>query len=212
VKLIVGLGNPGAEYERTRHNAGFMAVDRLIARHASAEPMRARFHSGVVEAALPGGKCLLLKPTTYMNRSGLSVSEALRFYKLDPAEDLLVLVDDVALPVGSMRLRASGGDGGHNGLGDISRALGGVDYARLRLGIGAPGSVRQRDYVLRRFSQEQLAELDPLLEKAADACEHWAREGCESAMNQFNVKSVGFAPKKSADGSSETDAASNGAA
>ncbi len=212
MKLIVGLGNPGAEYERTRHNAGFMAVDRLIARHAVGQPMRAKFHSGVVEAALPGAKCLLQKPTTYMNRSGLAVSEALRFYKLEPTEDLLVIVDDVALPVGAMRMRASGGDGGHNGLGDISRALGSVDYTRLRVGVGAPGSVPQKDYVLRRFSQEQFEDLDPLLEKVADATELWAREGAESAMNQFNVKAVGFAPKAPPAEHPEPDAASNGAA
>lgn len=212
MKLIVGLGNPGAEYERTRHNAGFMAVDRLIARHAVGAPMRAKFHAGVVEASLPGERCQLLKPTTYMNRSGLCVGEALRFYKLDAEADLLVIVDDVALPVGAMRLRASGGDGGHNGLGDISRVLGGVDYARLRLGIGAPGPVPQRDYVLRRFSQEQLEELDPLLEKACDAAELWAREGAEATMNQFNTKSSGFAPKAPPAEASETDAASNGAA
>lgn len=212
MKLIVGLGNPGAEYERTRHNAGFMAVDRLIGRHAVGAPMRAKFHGGAVEASLAGARCLLLKPTTYMNRSGLSVSEALRFFKLDAAQDLLVIVDDVALPVGSMRLRASGGDGGHNGLGDISRVLGGVDYARMRVGIGAPGPVPQRDYVLRRFSQEQLEELDPLLEKACDAAELWAREGVEAAMNHFNTKSVGFAPKASPAEQNETDTASNGAA
>ncbi len=214
MKLIVGLGNPGSEYERTRHNAGFMAVDRLIARYGTGQTLRARFHSGVVEAHVPGaGKCLLQKPITYMNRSGLAVIEALNFYKLDPAEDLLVIVDDVALPVGAMRMRASGGDGGHNGLGDISRVLGGVDYARLRVGIGAPGPVPQKDYVLRRFTAEQLDELDPLLEKAADATELWAREGAEAAMNSFNTKSAGFAPKApSADEPSTNDAASNGAA
>lgn len=213
MKLIVGLGNPGAEYERTRHNAGFMAIDRLIGRGASGQPVRARFHAGVVEGAVPNGpRVLLLKPVTYMNRSGLAVAEALRFYKLNPAEDLLVLVDDVALPVGAIRLRASGGDGGHNGLADITRALASADYPRLRIGIGAPGPVPQRDYVLRRFSPEDLAEIDPALDRAADAAELWAREGAIAAMNQFNVKQRGF-------GSSDTDpsespgaAAENGAA
>jgi PTH1 family peptidyl-tRNA hydrolase len=196
VKLIVGLGNPGAEYERTRHNAGFLAVDRLIGRRAAGAPVRAKFHAGAVEGQIPGGgKAMFLKPTTYMNRSGLSVGEAMRFYKLEPEADLLVLVDDVALPVGAIRLRASGGDGGHNGLADITRALGGADYARLRIGIGAPGPVPQRDYVLRRFSQEQMDELDPALDRAADAAELWAREGAEAAMNQFNVKQKGFAPR-----------------
>jgi PTH1 family peptidyl-tRNA hydrolase len=210
VKLIVGLGNPGAEYERTRHNAGFMAVDRLIGRCASGEPVRAKFHAGAVEGSIPGaGKALFLKPTTYMNRSGLSVGEAMRFYKLDPQEDLLVLVDDVALPVGTIRLRASGGDGGHNGLADITRVLSGADYPRLRIGIGDPGPVPQRDYVLRRFSQEELSELDPALDRAADAAEVWACEGAAAAMNQFNVKQKGFAPKPS---EGEEAPAGNGAA
>jgi len=210
VKLIVGLGNPGAEYDRTRHNAGFMAIDRLIARHAPGEPVRARFHGGVVEARVGGTKALLLRPTTYMNRSGQSVLEALNFYKLDPAQDVLVLVDDVALPVGSIRLRASGGDGGHNGLGDISRVLSSVDYARLRIGIDPPGAVPQVDYVLRRFSAIQLADLDPALERAADAAELWTREGAEAAMNQFNTRGSGFAPKKPDSESNQQP--SNGAA
>lgn len=197
MKLIVGLGNPGAEYEGTRHNAGFMAADRLIGRCAGGEPVRAKFHAGAVEGRLPGGgKALFLKPTTYMNRSGLSVGEAVRFFKLEPEADLLVLVDDVALPVGAIRLRASGGDGGHNGLADIARALGGADFARLRIGIGDPGPVPQRDYVLRRFSAEQMHDLDPALDRAADAAEIWATEGVEAAMNQFNVKQKGFAPRE----------------
>ena len=209
MKLIVGLGNPGAEYDRTRHNAGFMAVDRLISRHAPTETMRAKFHAGVVEAALPGARCLLIKPTTYMNRSGQSVAEAARFYKLSH-DDVLVLVDDVALPVGAIRLRAGGGDGGHNGLADISRALGTPEFPRLRIGIGAPGPVRQRDYVLRRFSATEMADLKPALERTADAAELWAAEGAESAMNRFNTKGSGFAPKEP--GPDENSAASNGAA
>lgn len=213
MKLIVGLGNPGTEYERTRHNAGFMVIDRLIARHAAGEPLRAKFHSGVAESAIPGvGKALLQKPITYMNRSGLAVLEALNFYKLNPAEELLVIVDDIALPVGSFRIRAAGGDGGHNGLGDISRVLGGADYPRLRIGVGAPGIVPQKDYVLRRFSQEQLSDLDPALEKAADATEFWAREGTDAAMNSFNTKSAGFAPKAQPGTIPNPDTASNGAA
>lgn len=213
MKLIVGLGNPGSEYERTRHNAGFMVVDRLIARHAPQEPLRARFHAGVVEAALPGSKTLLIKPTTYMNRSGQSVAEALRFYKLDPPSDLLVIVDDTSLPVGGTRLRASGSDGGHNGLFDIARALGSEAYPRLRVGVGAPGEVPLRDYVLRRFAPDQTADLDRALESAADAAEVWAREGVVAAMNQFNTKSAGFSPRETPErDESHPGTASNGAA
>jgi len=216
MKLVVGLGNPGAEYDRTRHNAGFMAIDRLVERHAAGQPARAKFHAAVTEAALPGaGKALLIKPTTFMNRSGLAVAEAVNFYKLDPAEDLLVIVDDVALPVGAIRLRAAGGDGGHNGLGDICRALATVDYARLRVGIDPPGPVPQRDYVLRRFTPEQAEAMGPALDRAADAAELWAREGAEAAMNRFNVKGSGFAPAASAEPADDTDTdqnAANGAA
>lgn len=189
MKLIVGLGNPGLEYERTRHNAGFLVIDRLVARRAPGEIPRARFHAMTIETTLPGaGKTMLMKPTTYMNRSGLSVGEAVRFYKLAPQTDLLVLVDDTAIPAGSIRVRESGGAGGHNGLADIERALGGQTWTRLRIGVGAPGPARQRDYVLGRFSEEQWAEMDPALDTAAQAAETWAAEGSTAAMNKYNER------------------------
>jgi PTH1 family peptidyl-tRNA hydrolase len=191
MKIIAGLGNPGAGYDRTRHNAGFMAVDRLLARVAPAQHGKARFQSLTWETALPGaGKCLLMKPVTYMNLSGRAVSEALRFYKADPAEDLLVLVDDVALPVGSIRIRASGGAGGHNGLSDIQRHCGGEGYARLRIGVDPPGRIPQVDYVLGKFSPEQWDALQPALERAADATVKWAGEGVLAAMNEFNTRAA----------------------
>lgn len=188
MKLIVGLGNPGGQYERTRHNAGFLAVDRLAQRHAAGAAAKSRFHSVVLEAPVGGRACLLMKPTTYMNRSGQAVSEALRFYKLDAAADLLVLVDDVALPCGSIRLRAGGGSGGHNGLADIQRALGTEAYPRCRIGIDpAPPMMDQADYVLGRFTAEQLALVEPALERAADAAEEFVAEGITAAMNRFNA-------------------------
>jgi len=187
VKLIVGLGNPGVEYERTRHNAGFMAVDRLARRHAPGAVARGRFNAATLEARISNEPCLLIKPTTFMNRSGFSVAEAVRFYKLDPVADLLVMVDDVALPAGAIRVRASGGAGGHNGLADIERMVGGPSYARCRIGIDPPGRAPQRDYVLGRFSPEQWERMEPALEKAADAAEVWVAEGAISAMNRFNA-------------------------
>jgi len=191
VKIIAGLGNPGPEYERTRHNAGFLAVDRLLARFAPADHGKAKFQSLIWEASLPGaGKCLLMKPMTYMNRSGMAVADALRFYKLDPSEDLLVLVDDVALPAGLIRLRASGGAGGHNGLADIQRHCGGEGYARLRIGVDQPGMIPQVDYVLGKFSPEQWDAVQPALERAADASVVWASEGALAAMNQFNARAA----------------------
>lgn len=194
MKLIVGLGNPGQEYVRTRHNAGFMALDRLASRHAPGAIARSRFGGVCVEGrvARPGQpgeeKALLLKPMTYMNRSGGSVGEAVRFYKLDPASDVLILVDDVALDCGSIRVRASGSPGGHNGLIDVERALGTNAYARLRIGIGPRGRAEQVGFVLGRFTEEQMDALAPALEKAADACEEWALRGVDSAMNRFNVR------------------------
>ncbi len=191
MKLIVGLGNPGAEYERTRHNAGFMAVDRLIDRHAPGAVARSRFHAATYDVSIRRGgaetRALLLKPTTYMNRSGLTVAEVTRFYKVLPAEDLLVLVDDIALPVGAIRIRAKGGAGGHNGLADIQQKLGGVDYPRLRIGVGDKGRQAQRDYVLGRFAPDQLDGLNSSLDKAADAAEAWAFDGVVAAMNEFNA-------------------------
>ncbi len=191
MKLIVGLGNPGPEYAKTRHNAGFMAVDRLAQRHGFAGP-KSKFHAGVLEGAIGVGgdlhRVLLMQPTTYMNRSGLAVGEARAFYKLEPA-DILVLVDEAALPLGSIRLRASGSPGGHNGLKDLERALGTRDYPRLRIGIDPPpGRVPQADYVLGKFTADQLDALDPALTRACDAVETWLAEGIDAAMNRYNTK------------------------
>lgn len=192
MKLIVGLGNPGFEYDKTRHNAGFMAVDRLASRHARGAMPRARFQSVTLEASLPGSegpeKVMLLKPTTYMNLSGGPVAEALRFFKLDPQQDLFVIVDDIALPCGSIRIRPDGSAGGHNGLSDIERKLGTSAYPRCRVGVDAPGIVPQADYVLSRFSPEQWPLVDEALERAADAAETFVARGVQAAMNRFNTK------------------------
>jgi PTH1 family peptidyl-tRNA hydrolase len=188
MKLIVGLGNPGREYEGTRHNAGFLAVDRLAARHAPGAPAKGRFHAAVVEARLEGEPCLLMKPTNYMNRSGASVAEAVGFYKLVPASDVLVIVDDVALPSGTIRVRPGGGAGGHNGLADITRALGTQAWPRVRVGIDAsPAFMDQADYVLGRFTDEQWGLVSPAIDRAARAAEVFVTRGLDAAMNQFNT-------------------------
>lgn len=184
MKLIVGLGNPGPEYAKTRHNAGFMAVERLAQRHGLTS-VKHKFHAGVLEGRINLHKVMLMQPMTYMNRSGLAVGEAAAFYKLEP-EDVLVLVDDVALDVGQLRLRASGGPGGHNGLKDLERALGTRDYPRLRLGIGPKSRAPQVDFVLGRFTDDQLADLAPVLTRACDCVEAWLEEGIEKAMTKFN--------------------------
>ena len=198
MRLIVGLGNPGAEYERTRHNAGFMVLDRLAQRLGIATPAggnsggnsggggKAKFHGLLMEASVAGERCGLLKPMTYMNRSGLAVGEAVAFYKLE-RKDILVVVDDVALPVGRIRLRGEGSPGGHNGLADIQRALGAADYPRLRIGIDAPGMIPQVDYVLGRFTAAQMTKLDSALDLACGCVETWITYGLNKAMTQFNA-------------------------
>ncbi len=188
MKLIAGLGNPGREYDRTRHNVGYEVLDRLARRYAPGAVARARFHGVLVEGEIGGGRVLLLKPTTYMNLSGQAVAEAAAFYKLEPASDLLVVVDDVALPCGLIRLRAGGGAGGHNGLDDVERRLGTDAYARLRVGIDPPGAIPQKEYVLGRFRPDQIERTEPALEEAVDAAACWATAGVIEAMNRFNRK------------------------
>lgn len=193
MKLIVGLGNPGPEYSRTRHNAGFMVVDRLAARHAPGGMAKARFKSYTMDATIGEEKCVLMKPTTYMNLSGQAVGEAVAFFKLRPAEDLLVIVDDLYLPTGAVRLRPGGGTGGHNGLEDLERVLGGEGYPRLRVGVGLqpsggkPPLVDQADFVLSRFTEEEQQPLESSLAKAAEGAELWASKGLAHAMNTINA-------------------------
>ena len=186
MKLLVGLGNPGPQYAGTRHNAGFMVIDRLAGRYGLT-PTQSKFHSRFTDGMIVGQRCMLLLPSTFMNRSGLAVGQAMAFYQL-PIQDLLVVVDDLALACGRLRLRGEGGAGGHNGLVDIERALGTRAYARLRVGIDQPPVVPQSDYVLSRFSADQRKKLDVTFERACDAIEIWLKEGIEKAMNLFNAE------------------------
>ncbi len=189
MKLIVGLGNPGMQYDKTRHNAGFLAADALAQRHAAGQIPKSRFNAVTLDAIIGTEKTLLMKPTTYMNLSGKAVGEAVRFFKLDPTEDLIVLVDDIALPVGHIRVRRRGGSGGHNGLSDIDRVLGGDDYVRVRIGVGSvPKMMNQADWVLSRFMSEESADLNAAITKAADAVECILDQGVVKAMNSFNEK------------------------
>ncbi len=197
MKLIVGLGNPGAQYERTRHNAGFMALDVLANKHASGQIPKSRFHAVTLDANIGGEKVLLMKPTTYMNRSGQSVGEAIRFFKLDPVDDLIVIVDDIALPVGHLRIRQSGSAAGHNGLADIDRMLGGADYPRIRIGVGSvPKFMNQSDWVLSKFMKEEHADIERGVTNAVAATECVLEKGVMKAMNAFNTKLVKEKPVK----------------
>lgn len=194
MKLIVGLGNPGSEYSATRHNVGFEVLDALAARLGlidSADRFdrlaRNRFEGLVIDGVALGQKVMLLKPMTYMNASGRSVGQAVAFHQLDPS-DLMVVLDDLALPCGRIRLRAGGSDGGHNGLRDIQRALATQQYPRMRIGIDPPPDrIPGRDYVLGRFTPEQRRAIDQAIPRACQALECWIREGIEQAMNQYNV-------------------------
>jgi PTH1 family peptidyl-tRNA hydrolase len=185
---VVGLGNPGPEYEDTRHNVGFRVVERLAARAsaplAREKSLRARFG----EARIAGHRVGLLLPETWMNRSGDAVLRALEVHPLDPATDLLVVYDDLDLPFGRLRLRPSGGAGGHNGLADVSDRLGRTDFARLRVGIGRPPEhVAVIDWVLTPWSDSEAASLAGITDRASDAIELWLSEGVSRAMNRVNA-------------------------
>lgn len=185
MKLVVGLGNPGRRYQGTRHNVGF-AVLAELAREFGSGAAKSKFHGEIVEASLDGQRALLLSPLTYMNHSGLSVQEAKGFYKI-PDDDLLVVCDDLNLPVAKLRFRARGSSGGQKGLEDIVRRLGTEDFARLRIGIGPPPEGWDwADYVLSKFSKQEVPEVEEAVRKAARAVVVWAREGTEFCMNQYN--------------------------
>lgn len=197
MKLIVGLGNPGQQYTATRHNVGFAVVDTLAARLGWTSQSgdfdrmaKSRFDGlmldGVLVTASGQEKLVILKPMTYMNLSGRAVQQALAFYQ-GSVSDLLVVLDDLALPCGKIRLRSEGSAGGHNGLKDIQQMLSTEKYARLRVGIDpVPPRMPQADYVLQRFSDEQRKLMEPAVVKAAACAVTWADKGISAAMNQFN--------------------------
>ena len=187
MRLIVGIGNPGSEYDRTRHNVGFEALDRLARRLAPGEIARSRFQGSTIEAFIDDEKILLLKPLTYVNRSGQAVSEAVRFFKLTVESDLLVLVDDTALDCGRIRIRPEGGSGGHNGLSDIATHLGSDRWSRIRIGIDGPGEIPLASYVLGQFRPDQVDAVDEGIERAVDAARCWITRGTDAAMNTFNA-------------------------
>ena len=196
MKLVVGLGNPGREYVGTRHNIGFEVIDRLADRLAVARVgdfdrmARSKFEGLTLDASLRDERLLLLKPMTYMNLSGRAVQAALGFYQLSPA-DVMIVLDDLALPCGKLRIRAGGSDGGHNGLRDIERALGTSEYPRLRVGIDPPPPpVPGKQYVLGRFTPEQRKLIDPAIDRASSAIVTWIEEGIPAAMNRFNAEVV----------------------
>lgn len=183
IRIIVGLGNPGRDYAETRHNVGFMVLDRLARRFgAEWKPDKAR--KGEL-AAGPG--VLLIKPQTFMNCSGECVGPIMRYYKFDPSQ-VLVIYDDISFPVGTMRLRAGGSAGGHNGMKSLIAHLGGEKFPRLRVGIGAPGQKEMVGHVLGKFAPDERPLLEECLTRAEEATVMMMKEGFQAAANKFNVK------------------------
>ena len=185
VRIVVGLGNPGREYAATRHNMGFLVVDELARRHSVSGSQR-RFRAEVAEGRGPWGKLVLVKPQTYMNESGHAVREIVGWYR-QPLDAVLIIVDDLDLPFGQIRLRASGSAGGHNGLKSIFAQVGKDAVPRLRVGIGRDDRVA-RARVLSRFSPEERKQLDEVVRRVADVVDLWATRGIVEAMNVANVR------------------------
>ncbi len=181
MKLVVGLGNPGREYARTRHNVGWWAVEELL-RRLGAGGEQVKFAGWFAKVGNVG----LLRPTTFMNASGRSVLAAMQFYKL-PADAVLIVSDDLNLPLGKLRLRAEGSDGGHNGLADIFGRLGHNNVPRLRIGIG-PAIGEGRKFVLSPFGKDESPVIELAVSQAADCVQKWLDDGIETAMNRYNCR------------------------
>ena len=187
MNLVVGLGNPGSEYASTKHNLGFLAVDE-IGRRAGIDLTRKKFHGLYGEGAFHRDKLILLKPETYMNRSGESVSSAVSFYHIPP-ENIIIVHDELDLPVGTVRIKPGGGSAGHKGVASIMERLGNSGFIRIRIGIGKPkqksGTV---SHVLSKFSKEENEIINESVLKAADAALEVIEHGLQKAMNKYNVR------------------------
>ncbi len=187
MKIVVGLGNPGREYAETRHNIGFMVVERL-ARVAGAAGWKRRFQSELCEVVIDGERVVLAKPQTYMNLSGHAVRQIVHWYRV-PVSDLLIIYDDLDLPFGVLRMRARGSAGGHRGLASVIEQLGTQEIPRLRVGIGrGPGEATA--HVLSRFSPDEAAQLPLILDRAVEAVRLWLTGGITAAMNEINRRSA----------------------
>ncbi len=198
MKLIVGLGNPGREYADTRHNVGWRVAEALADR-AGLNRWRTKFEARLAEGRLGGERIVLARPATYMNESGRAVRPMMDFWKLVP-DDLLVVLDDMALTLGRMRLRADGSAGGHKGLASVIEHLGHERFARLRVGIGpAPAREAHTDFVLSPFAKAERPVVARAVDRAADAAETWVTDGLEAAMNRFNQAVESEQEKEEAD-------------
>ena len=185
MKLIVGLGNPGRQYQHTRHNAGFTVLDEL-AHRLNVSFDRTKFDSEIAQAQLGSNRLLLMKPQTYMNLSGVAVAKAAR-NKIDGLEELLLVVDDVNLPLGRLRFRAEGSAGGHNGIKSVIEHVGSDTFPRLRMGVGRSGSADQlRDHVLNAFTPDERPEYERMVTRSVEGVITFIEDGIEKAMDRFN--------------------------
>jgi peptidyl-tRNA hydrolase, PTH1 family len=184
MKLVVGIGNPGREYEATRHNVGFMVLDRLAEAHGIGS-WRQRFHAQATDGLINGERCLLLKPGTYVNESGRAVRAAVDWCRIS-VDDVIVVCDDMHLPVGRLRVRGKGSSGGHNGLASIAAHLDGEGWTRLRIGIGRVEAGRAKSHVLSRFGKGDASVMDEAMERSVSALELWLAFGLDRCQNEFN--------------------------
>jgi PTH1 family peptidyl-tRNA hydrolase len=189
VKVIAGLGNPGIQYERNRHNIGFLVVDRFAETHHIPLSHK-RFHSLYGSGLVDSGKVIVVKPMTFMNRSGEGLQKVIRFYHVDP-EDLIVIHDDLDLPYGRLRLKRRGGDGGHQGIRSVIESIGGEDFLRLKVGVGRPPQgMDPADYVLKDFSRAEGPPLEEVVSRAADCLSVVLTKGVEAAMRRYHPAAV----------------------
>jgi len=186
--IIAGLGNPGKEYTDTRHNAGYLAVEYL-AEKLNVKLNKLKFNSVYGDTSINGEKVVLVKPVTYMNRSGIAITEIINFYKV-PAENLIVIYDDIDLPLGSLRIRPDGSSGTHNGMKSIVSNIG-SGFPRIRIGIGRNEDMDLADYVLQKFSPSERDVISAIIEKAAEAAVEIVEKDIDSAMQKYNIKERG---------------------
>jgi len=186
--IIAGLGNPGKEYTGTRHNTGYDTLDYLAEKH-NVILNKLKFNSVYGETSINGEKVMLVKPVTYMNRSGIAIQEIINFYKI-PLENLIVIYDDIDIPVGTLRIRPSGSPGTHNGMKSITAQMGSGNFPRIRVGIGRNPDMDLADYVLQKFSADDREKIKPIMEKAVEAAIEIIINGTDSAMQKYNIKTI----------------------
>ena len=189
--IIAGLGNPGKEYTSSRHNSGYMAVEYL-AEKLDIKLNKLKFNSVYGDTSINGEKVMLVKPVTYMNRSGIAIMEIVKFYKI-PTENLIVIYDDIDIPLGTLRIRPNGSAGTHNGMKSIVEGIG-SEFPRIRIGIGKNEEMDLADYVLQKFSLSEKDIVAPIIEKAAESAVEIIKNGIDSAMQKFNINKQGETP------------------